>query len=179
MKHLQKHYLMVILVLFLAIGIIALPRLSKPVQAAFGNNGTPVRCEPTVTGQTISPGSYEFFRCTAADGTTFTDNGQRVPESYYLIVTDIVITPDTIASDPGKFKLILYAAYGTTSRAFALRFHDISGNTVSEHFTVPYMVLPAGYRIEGLNDAGSTYELNVQISGLLVTNLNYLPLANK
>ena len=59
-----------------------------------------------------------------------------------------------------------------------------SGGLLSSniHFTSPYMVLPADHRLEAENLSGDpdyTNVFEVYVSGLLVTNVSYLPLVNR
>jgi hypothetical protein len=155
----------------------------NPAQAALGNSGVPVRCAPS--GSEIPVGEARFLDCVAADGTSFTD-GQRVPSGYYLLVTDIVVTSSWSGIVADRY-LSLYDAYGDASRAYALEMSsgppvDPSLSQVPTfglHFTTPYMVLPADHRLEGVNELGSGSNIKVYVSGLLVTNVTYLPLVNK
>lgn len=152
-------------------------QLAASAQASLGNSGVPVRCAPASTGQIILQDDYEFFNCSTFGGISFTA-GQRVPTGYYLLVTDISATPDL--SDSDYYRLTIYAAYGENSRAYSFNIMNASGGSHSEHFQVPYLILPEGYRIEGYAYISpGPNALRVQISGLLVTNLNYLPVVVK
>ena len=176
MNYLRDRFPLVIIVCFVVIGLLGFQFVSKPARASLGNSGIPVQCFPDTLGNTIAPDESAFFRCVAADGTLFNDNQQRVPAGYYLLITDIVITPESGDSTIGAFNLTLYADSGKSNWEYGVEFRDLTGNTVSEHYTVPYMVLPENYRVEGYNQA-ATYSLNIYLSGLLVTNVSYMPLA--
>jgi hypothetical protein len=157
---------------------------ANPAQAALGNSGVPVRCTPS--GSEIPIGEARFLECFAADDTPFTD-GQRVPSGYYLQVTDIVVTSHGGGPTASDRSLSLYDAFGDASRAYALELSSthtadptLTGvPTFGLHFTTPYMVLPAGHRLEGVNESWSGGAIKVYVSGLLVTNVTYLPLASK
>ncbi|MBC7224809.1 MAG: hypothetical protein H5T59_11145 [Anaerolineae bacterium] len=102
---------------------------------------------------------------------------QRVPSGYYLLVTDVVVTPDGGTDTSATINdVILYDAYGSNGRAYSIRFRSLGTGTFSEHFTTPYMVLPAGHRLEAAAAWFNDDWLFVQVSGLLVTNVSCQPL---
>lgn len=145
--------------------------------ATLGNVGVPVRCLK-VGGEPIPPNTVVFLNCFAADGTSFPD-GQRVPASRYLLVTDIVITPDAGTNTTALTDVRLFDAYGTDGRNFAMRFRGTTSASYGEHYTVPFMVLPADHRIEVSTNTFNTAWVEVRVSGLLVTNVSYLPLISQ
>ena len=177
MKNLRRSIILVVLGVFAITAILVATGSIFPARAALGNNGVPVRCDLGNLG--ISPGEELYFNCYASDGTLFTDKEQRVPKGYYLLVTDIIISPQLISSTPGYFRFLLQEVTGTDIWLHGIWFLDITGNTVSEHFSVPYFVLPAKHKLRGGLVSRSDYSLDVHISGLLVTNLSYLPFTMK
>ena len=174
----KGNHLRRILVLAVATSLLlaAVWAVVDPVRASLGNRGVPVRCRES--GDFIPIGETLFFDCVAADGTPFTD-GQHVPEGYYLLVTDVIVTS---AGGYGKSSLWLYDVLEDDTRDYVLKLQSWSdglGNpTFGFHFTTPYMVLPAGHRLEGEN-RDSAVNITVFVSGLLVTNVSYLPLVVK
>lgn len=148
-----------------------------PVRASLGNTGVPVRCSEA-PGTSIPPGESRFLTCYAADGTPFTD-GQRVPTGRYLLVTDILVIPDGGMDTAALTDVTLYDAYGGSGRAYSLRLRGTTTDSYGYHFTTPYMVLPAGHRLEAVTAWFAEKWVFVRVSGLLVTNVNYLPLLNR
>jgi hypothetical protein len=161
--------LALLLVLFIIGGAIWFA--ADPVRAALGNRGVPVRCYKPGAG--VPPGESEFLTCIPASGSGFSEG--RVPEGYHFLVTDILITPDAGSDIDALTDVRIYAAYGESSRAYSLRFRNTTTSTYSEHFTTPNMVLPEGYRLEVANTISAHY-VEVEISGLLVNNVTYVPL---
>jgi hypothetical protein len=148
-----------------------------PVRASLGNTGVPVRCSEA-PGTPIQPAESRFLTCTAADGTPFAD-GQRVPNGRYLLVTDIMVIPDGGTDMEALTDVTLYDAYGNSGRAYSLRLRGTTTASYDYHFTTPYMVLPAGHRLEASIAWFAQKWVFVRVSGLLVTNVNYLPLVNR
>ncbi|RME47120.1 MAG: hypothetical protein D6791_06630 [Chloroflexi bacterium] len=147
-----------------------------PVRATLGNTGVPVRCSEA-PGTSIQPAESRFLTCVAADGTPFVD-GQRVPNGRYLLVTDIMVIPDGGTDVNALTDVTLYDAYGTSGRAYSLRLRGTTTAAYGQHFTTPYMVLPAGHRLEASTAWFAEKWVFVRVSGLLVTNVNYLPLVS-
>jgi hypothetical protein len=131
-----------------------------------------VRCRNT--GITINPGESVFLTCTPADGSSTWSEG-RVPEGKYLLVTDIRIAPEFGTGTSGDMYLVLYAGYSESLRAYGLNFYRPVVENYSEHYTTPAMILPEGYRIEAVNAVSSDPRIDVTVSGLLVSNVDYLP----
>lgn len=148
-----------------------------PVRASLGNTGVPVRCTEQ-PGASVPPAESRFLTCTAADGTPFVD-GQRVPNGRYLLVTDIMVTPDGGTDAAALTDVTLYDAYGESGRSYSLRLRGTTTASYDYHFTTPYMVLPAGHRLEASTAWFAEKWVFVRVSGLLVTNVNYLPLVNR
>lgn len=148
------------------------PSLGR-VEAVAANHSVPVRC---FKSGAIAPGGQAFLTCIAADGTTFPE-GQRVPTGYYLLMTDVVITPDAGNAATGITDIRVFDGYATSSRQSETRFRSTDTSTYSYTYAAPYLVLSAGHRLDVTSAAFSAYGADVRISGLLVTNLDYLPLA--
>ena len=179
MKNNNKIIIGVMAGVVILIIVVITPGLLNPVQASLGNYAVPVRCLP-LGGQRILVDSSDFFRCYAADGTRFTDNAQRVPEGYYFIVTDVVITPYQAGShQDGFYELVLYDSYGASYRRYSLFFRGMTLGTTHNQFIAPYLVLVGGDRLEAYNLPHTSYALRVNISGFLVRNISYLPLISK
>ena len=132
-----------------------------------GITGVPVRC---ATEQDVPPQQSSILKCVAADGTPF-DNGQDVPEGFYLLVTDIVILSRGLRVD-----LSLYDAFGPDdNQVYSLHFDGGNNRYFSEHFNTPYMILEAGHRLIAINHTGNILS-RVYVSGLLVASVTYVPM---
>ena len=149
----------------------------KPT-AALGNSGVPVECHgPGYVA--VFPDTTVFLDCVAADGTAF-DSGQKVPGGHYLLVTDLVLTymAGGVVGDT-HVDLAIYDAFDESGRAASLWLRNPVKGTLGEHFATPYPLLPGGHRLEVVNPDHSDHVVYVAVSGLLVTNLAYLPLVNR
>lgn len=174
MKTVRIHVVWLVVVL----GVLALAAsLLLPARAAaqLGNAGVPVRCF-VPSGSEPNPGGSAFLNCVSADDTPFVD-GQRVPENNYLLVTDVFITPKAGSNTNGITSISIFDAYGSGSRQSSFRMRGPNSAQVEMHWASPYLVLRPGHRLEVVLDAASAYGVEVRASGLLVTNLAYLPLA--
>lgn len=140
---------------------------------ALGNSAIPARC---FRSGALQPGNAAFLTCANAGGVTFVDN-QRVPNGYYFVVTDVLITPDAGLDTTGITDLTLYDAYGDNGRQSSFRLRETRAATLSASFAAPYLVLIPGHRLEATLAALSANGVEIRVSGWLVTNLDYLPLA--
>jgi hypothetical protein len=93
-----------------------------------------------------------------------------------LLVTDITIIPDGGADTQGVTDVYIHNAFGDSDRVTSARLRGVTTASYGISYRVPYLVLPAGHRLELVNDAASQMGISVRISGLLVTNLNFVPL---
>ena len=159
---------LLVAVLLIATGFTA----ASTVNAQLGNVGVPVTCN---VGVAVAPNAYRDLSCYAADGTYFV-NGHNVPEGHYFLVTDAGMTP--ISATPQSMFTFIRQMVGTDA-VYALRLATPTGGTVSEHFTVPYLVLRAGESLRAFNDQGSTAMADFYVSGLLTTNYTYAPLITR
>ena len=107
------------------------------------------------------------IRFTAVDGTPFID-GEGVPEGKYLLITDIVVTTDGGTDAEAVFSVDLASLAGTVARQ-TLRLRSTDNAT-------PYFVLRGGERLRVGNAWFSTEWVYVNVSGILVSNVNYVPL---
>ncbi len=140
--------------------------------AGVGNSGVPVRCFKP--GAAIAPGGESFLSCVASDGTPFAE-GQRVPTGYYLMVMDLLVTPDAGTATSGLTDVTIFDAYGTNSRQSSFRLRGVEAASFGFKWSAPYFVMPAGHRLEVTSASFSDFGAEVRISGLLVTNLDFLP----
>lgn len=170
----SRRIVLVILLLLVFTGAVFVVADNSRVRAAQGNSGVPVRCFKP--GSALAPGNATFLSCVAADGTPF-ESGQRVPNGYYLLVLDVLVTPDAGTDVTTLTDVTIYDAYGDSSRQSSFRLRDTSSSTYGRVFGAPYLVLSPGHRLEVTNAAFSESAVEVRISGLLVTNLSYIPLA--
>lgn len=166
----NRRVMSIVIVVCLLIGLLVGAGFSAAAsaQASLGNTGVPVKC--TVV---VPQGMTSTLSCTAADGTSFA-NGSDVPTGYYLLVTDIVANP----------------ANGTASQLYALELHRYAadsdleniqlitqgGATLGEHFITPYLVLSQGQQMRMHVPSSTPGAMTVYVSGLLTTNVAYVPL---
>jgi len=141
-------------------------------RAALGNQGIPVRCY--ISG-TMAPGTTQFLTCVSAAPPGFVGS-QRVPDGYYFLVTDILVTPSGGTTGNAPVDFYLFDAYGTSSRASLIHFRSVDGATYGEHFTAPMYVLSADHRLEVQAFNANATSFDIRVNGLLTTNVDYLPM---
>jgi hypothetical protein len=109
-----------------------------------------------------------------ANGTPF-DAQQRVPAGYYFLVTDITVWPAAYAAVPSPMDIMICDVIDMDATYACLDMRDTSqGQTISQHYNIPYLVLSAGHRLKISSSSASYTSVTIRFSGLLVTNLNYL-----
>lgn len=141
--------------------------------ASLGDSSVPVRCYTT---SILAPGKQAFLYCVASDGTLFPES-QRVPTGYYLLVTDVLITPDAGTAMTGLTDITVFDAYSTSSRQSSFRLRNSQANSFGFNFNAPYFSMPAGHRLEVTSASLSAFGAEIRISGFLVTDVDSLPLA--
>lgn len=160
--------------LFVAtLGLFGLFIPNLTARADVGNQGIPVRCYETSGG--ISPGTTVFMTCVNSGSNLFVSS-QRVPSGYYFLVTDVFVTPLSGANGNATVTFYFFDAYGTSGRASSYTFRSVDGASYGQHFTVPMYVLPADHRIEIQAFNANTVDFDIRVTGLLTTNVDYLPL---
>jgi hypothetical protein len=169
---LRTRHLLVALVIVLALFMFTADGL-HPARAAMGNRGVPVRC--FAPGAGVAAGGSAFMTCYAADGTGFAGN-QRVPSGYYLLVTDVIVTPRAGSATSGATEVSVFDAYGTNSRQSQFYLRSSTTDSYGHTFAVPYLVLSADHRLEIVAPAANAYTVDVRATGLLVTNVMAMPL---
>lgn len=169
-KHLIHTGLIILMVLLVGLG--ATWMVNGPARAALGNQGIPVRCSFTSAG--IAPGDDKFLTCLSAAQPSFVGS-QRVPDNYYFMVTDILVTPNTSVTSATRIEFYLFDAYGTNSRSSLYHIRSVDSATFGQHFTVPLYVLTSGHRLEVQAFNANATSFDIYVTGLLVTNVNYLP----
>ncbi|MCX6025116.1 MAG: hypothetical protein NTY23_02450 [Chloroflexi bacterium] len=97
-----------------------------------------------------------------------------------MLVTDLVVTYES-GGEVGAthMDLVVYDAYDESGRVASLRLRNTDKGTLGEHFVTPYLVLPGGHRLEVVMPNHGDHVVYVVVTGLLVTNLSYLPLINR
>ncbi|NLG51576.1 MAG: hypothetical protein GX552_15840 [Chloroflexi bacterium] len=155
------------LVIAVAICLVAVWWFAKPAQASLGNTGTPVY------GNLVGPlpqSEQRYVRFFAADGTPF-KNGDMVPDGKYLLITDILVTPDGGTDAAAVISVDLEVG------GQSIRLRSTDNGTLNMHFTTPYFILRGGERLRVTNAWFSNKWVYVNVSGVLVSNVNYVPLA--
>jgi hypothetical protein len=137
----------------------------RPSRASLGNRGIPVYGR--LPGPVPETETYTM-RFTAADGTAF-DDGEAVPDGYYLLITDIVMTTD------GGRDASAVVSVRVSDESRWLRLRSTDNATLNLNYTTPYFILEAGDRLAVGNAWYSDKWAYVNVSGLLVTNVSYLP----
>jgi hypothetical protein len=155
--------------LVLIIGLLVSAGGFHSARAALGNVGYPVRCYST------GGGSPDFFMtCVTPPGAPdFIDN-QRVPDGYYYLITDVMITPYGGAAGNTVY-LDLKDAYGDNYVQSENHFRVLDGATTGQHFNAPMWVLLATHRLQVTEMAGNQSDYDIRVNGILVTNISYLP----
>lgn len=133
-----------------------------PAQAQLGNSGVPVFCSVGVGS------SRMVFGCKAADGTAFANN--RVPSGYYLHLTDVIIVPSSTADT----QAIIESQDGGNANVDSIVLQTSSYGSQGQHYTSPFMVLPAQYRLTAYSFNGQGFI--AEVSGLLTRNVTFVPL---
>ena len=170
---LRVRHLVMMLLVFAALFVLGAGG-SDPAHAAIGNRGIPVRC--FTPGAGVVAGNSAFMTCFAADGTPFSGN-QRVPAGYYLLVTDVIVTPRSGTATSGVTEVSVFDAYGTTSRQSQFFLRSTTTGSYAHTFAVPYLVLQADHRLEIVAAGINPFSVDVRVTGLLTNHVAYLPVA--
>ncbi len=134
--------------------------------AQLGNTGVPVRCWTSIT-----PGNAGKLQCAMPDGQVFTN----VPAGHYLMVTDVVVTP--IGSSATSWAELAQKRAADDKSEAELPFFSETVSTLGMHFSVPCFVLPADrYLYAEANMVPGGGGIDYYVSGLLTTNVNWMPL---
>jgi hypothetical protein len=156
---------------FVLVGIVVVTIFSfsaKPATAGKPSGSILVGCRGEDEG---SAGSSIFLECNTSDGTLFTEN-QRVPEGYFLLVTDVTVT--RYSGTESRILMKLFDAYDISSRGDWLPIGS-EDRMVSAHFTTPYLIIPAGHRLEVEYGATKAEYFGLRVSGLLVNDVSSWP----
>lgn len=145
-------------------------------QAALGNVGYPIYC----LVPHVNAGSTENLTCFHdASGTTFT----QVPTGYYLLVTDVFITPaSTCGLDKGLLHVYIYDSYisgSTTYNEDGIHMRELDRETFSDQFQSPALIVQATHFLRAEANGGNVCSVRVRVHGWLVTNLSFLPVVTK
>ena len=156
-------------VIVLILGIFLLtPTRAK---ATFANLGIPARCYGSFTT------TADFLTCVPPSGaeTSFV-GAQRVPAGYYFLVTDVMVTPLGGTTGDALTDFSLEDCYGTSNIQSINRFRNLEGATYGQHFNAPMWTLLPDHRLQVVVNGGSQQAFEIRVNGLLVTNINYLPM---
>mgnify|MGYP006305674921 CR=1 FL=1 len=164
----RKLYLFGLGVLVL-VGVVTAWAVARPSRASLGNHGVPVYGR--LSGPVPQSETY-YVKFSAADGTVFGNGGESVPTGYYLVITDVLMTTDG-GSDAAAVVSVNLEGGGQ-----ALRLRSTDNGTLNLHFSTPYFILEPGDRLEAKNAWYSDKWAFVNVSGMLVTNVAYLPLTS-
>lgn len=170
-KHLIRMAIIGLVVILVGLGATWL--VSGTARAALGNQGIPVRCYTSSGG--IAPGDDVFLTCVPAAPPSFVGS-QRVPDGYYFLVTDVMVTPLANTTSAERVDFYLFNAYGTNSRSSLYHFRSVDGATSGQHFNVPLYTLTPDHRLEVQAFNANAVSFNIYVTGLLTNNVNYLPL---
>ena len=164
-KQRARQWLMVGLAVIASLGVGWL--VSEPASASLGYRGVPVY------GRLSGPVPMEqnrFVQFYTPDGSL---NGtDTVPVGKYLVVTDIVLTPDA-GTDTSCVVSVELTIDGTGR---FLRLRNTDTQVTNLHFSMPMFVLSGGQKLKASNAWFSTEWAFVNISGLLVDSVNFVPL---
>lgn len=99
-----------------------------------------------------------------------------MPNGRYLLVTDITLTPDRLTTVDTPHKIILRDVAPNNSVTADLRFETFRSETVSVSYATPFLILESGHRLSAKHlSLVDSFGMNVYISGVLVTNVTYMP----
>ena len=164
--------IIVLACLVLALLIVTAFTAVSSASAQLGNTGVPVWCD----GGILNPNTSSDFYCKAADGTLF-GGTSIVPAGHYFLITDIVIQPGG-GTPTGEWRVALFIKSGQFSKGW-LSFINQGRTNFGEHFSTPYLVLSQGYHLQVNSEYSSSGWAEVYISGLLTTNVYYMPLMSR
>lgn len=156
----------------LVVTLVAIGATGRQSRASLGNRGVPVYgrlAGPVPEGDTYA------MKFTAADGTPFNDSKETVPDGYYLLITDITMTTDGGRDAAAVVSLDLKRTHGASS-LHSLRLRSTDNETLHLNYTTPHFVLEPGDGLEATNAWYSDKWAYVNVSGLLVHSVTYLPL---
>lgn len=145
-------------------------------QAALGNVGYPIYCLKS----NLIPGDTQNLRCfNDAAGTNFVN----IPTGYYLLVTDVFVTPSpTCGLDKGILHIYLYDAYTSGSNTYyedGIQMRELDRETFDYHFQSPVLIVQAAHFLRVETNGGNVCSVDVRVHGWLVTNLSFLPVVTK
>lgn len=163
----NRLFVMLAFVIVVAFVSLVLPRANL-AGAALGNSGVPVNCSSSGT-EGLPNNSAVTLTCFAADGTAFVGN-TTVPTSYYLMVTDVVLDCNNGAWSRVHLRNALSTGAFDTYLVIS---EPAASPTVHLGFVTPYLVVPAGHRLDAYTFNGVACHIGA--SGLLVTNVTYIP----
>ena len=128
-------------------------------------NAIPVRCtEP------VAPNNKDDISCVRADtGASFL----AVPADHYLLVTDVLINRNSLASSGSYFATLGANSGGIVPAQPSIEFSGTPLQTGFYSFQAPYIILEAGEYLQGRNDSSSDFGIEFYISGFLVDNVTY------
>ena len=129
------------------------------------SNAIPVRCDDS-----IAAGTKETVSCVRADtGAGFTD----IPGGHYLLVTDIVINRNSLATSGDYYATIGANSTGILPAQPRLEFSGTPLVSDFYSFQAPYIILEAGESLQARNDSSSDFPIDIFVSGFLVDDVTY------
>ncbi len=163
--------IVVLACLVVVLSIVSAFTAVSSAKAALGTTGVPVSCSQYVPANTSTAVNLS---CYAADGTAFGNNHVTVPAGHYLLVTDVVVSPYGPTS--GDWIVGLLRMQGTTSFD-SIGFDTLTRATFSEHFLTPFFVVSQDQSLGAVSGSSNSGAVSIIVTGLLTTNVTYVPLA--
>ena len=96
-----------------------------------------------------------------------------VPADHYLLVTDIVINRNNLATSGNYFAIIGRGSGTNIPTTPQLQLSGTPLPTDVYHFQAPYIILEGGETLSIRNNSSSDFPINSYVSGFLVTDVTY------
>jgi len=166
--------LFVILLVVIA-GLTAAGFTDGTAHAALTNVGIPAWCYTGIVHAGESPTLY----CLTPPGSVTFSGGITVPNGYYFMITDWVISPYSSGLATGNtVEIDLKDGYGSGSYYAINHFRFMDGSTAGQHYFSPMWTLVAGHHLELAAQSNTQTPFEFRVNGFLTTNINYLPVVS-
>lgn len=150
------------------------------VQAALGNVGYPITC---LKSNMTAGNTYNLSCFNEALQGTFGESFIQVPTGYYLLVADVLVTPHaTCGLEKGLLQFYLYDSYtsgSTTYNEDGFPIRELDRETFAFSFQSPGLIVQATHFLRAETNSGNVCSVDLRVTGWLVTNLSFLPVATK
>ena len=167
----MQHWKTIIAVSFLilSVGLFILMVKGENIALA-ATDSTPPNAIPVNCSAITSAAITSTFSCSRGDNRA---SFSTVPADHYLLVTDIVINRNSLATSGNYFATIGQGSGGIIPTTPRLTLSGTPLTTDVYHFQAPYIILEGGETLSIRNDSSSDFGINSYVSGFLVTDVTY------